>query len=261
MLDVLTEGLQRHIEDLKDRFLDQFLPPDPAHRPENYEHEVKAACVLAHAALEEFVESVSMLVMTASIDRWMTERRATDSLLALCLRHGVAIKVEDDEEVPQRSCFDLLREAVGEAKKRHSKSIQDNHGFSLKYLRAALIPVSINPPVDLRLTESLKTLTSARGAFAHSAAKRAEFPVGRKSGRARATLSPEDAWNAISDCLLLCKEIAGSAARVLSSTEPRKKHVPLRRLLQTKGILGRPQLQTRQQNVRSLAIRARCRSA
>ena len=239
MIDLLVKDLQRHIENLKEKFLDRFLPTDPAHRPEDYEHDVKAASVLAHAALEEFVEAVSMHVMTTSIDRWKNERRTTDSLLTLCLKHGVSIKVEDDEDCVQKICFDLLREAVDEAKKRHSKSIQDNHGFSLKYLRAALTPVFLNPPNDVRLTESLKTLAAARGSFAHSAAKRAEFSVGQKAGRARLSLSPEDAWKVISDCLQLCKEIAGSASRLLNPPTPSKPHVPFRRRLQAKGIVVR----------------------
>jgi hypothetical protein len=236
MIDLLVADLQRHIADLKARFLDPFLPPDPTHRPEDYEHDVKAACVLAHAALEEFVESVSMHVMSVSVEAWKTQRRTTDPLLALCLKHGVAIAIEDDEEAAQKSCFDLLREAVDMAKKRHSKSIQDNHGFSLKYLRAALTPVFINPPDDLRLTESLRTLTSARGSFAHSAAKNAEFSVGKKSGRARAALSPEDAWNAISDCVLLCEQIASAAHSLVTLPVARQPHVPLRHRLRAKSV-------------------------
>lgn len=242
MIDLLVEDLQNHISKLRAKFLTPFLPPDPAHRPEDYEHDVKAACVLAHAALEEFVERISMHVMSTALQRWEHERKATDPLLALCLRHGVTLAVEDDEEKIQKTCFDLLREAIGEAKKRHSKSIQDNHGFSLKYLRAALTPVFINPPDDLRLTESLKTLTAARGSFAHSAAKNAEFRIGSKAGRASTPLSPEDAGKAIADCVTLCEEIAASASRVLALSPVTKlpAHIPLARKLQSRNLVLRP---------------------
>ncbi len=243
MIDHLVAELNRHIEELKRRFLDPFLPPDPSHRPEDYDHDVKAACVLAHAALEEFIESVSMHVMVVSIEKWKNERKASDSLLALCLKHGVEIKIEDNEDNLQKNCFDLLREAVEEAKKRHSRSIQDNHGFSLKYLRAALTPVFLNPPDDIRLTESLKTLTSARGSFAHSASRNAEFSV-KKSGRGKSTLSPEDAWKSISDCLVLCERIAESASRLFAPPKPPKQHLSFRRRLQAKGIVGRYSLLT-----------------
>ncbi len=237
MIDLLVQDLRDHIAKLKTKFLTPFLPPDPAHRPEEYEHDVKAACVLAHAALEEFVERISMHVMSTSLQQWEHERKATDPLLALCLKHGVTLAIEDDEEKIQKTCFDLLRDAIGEAKKRHSKSIQDNHGFSLKYLRAALTPVFINPPSNIRLTESLKTLTAARGSFAHSVAKNAEFRIASKAGRASTPLSPEDAGKAIDDCVTLCEEIAASASRLLTPPTAIKllKHVPLNQKLQSKN--------------------------
>ena len=240
MIDLLANDLRDHISKLKEKFLNQFFPPDPAHRPEDYEHEVKAACVLAHAALEEFVESISMHVMKTAVQQWERDRKASDPLLALCLKHGVTVSVEDDEEKTQKTCFDLLREAISEAKKRHSKSIQDNHGFSLKYLRAALTPVFINPPNDVRLTESLKTLTAARGSFAHSAAKHAEFRSDTKVGRASTPLAPEDAGKAIDDCVLLCQAIAESASKLLGPPAVMSKHVSLARKLSSQNSLGRP---------------------
>lgn len=230
MIADLIDDLRVHIGELHTDFLSPFLPPDPLHRPRDYDHKVKAACVLAHAAFEEFVEKVSLHVMAIAIAKWQMERKASDSLLALCLRHGVSIVVEDDEDKLQSTCFDQLRLALDEAKKRHSKSIQDNHGFSIKYLRAALTPVFINPPSDLRLIESLKTLAAARGSFAHSAARNAEFSSGPRA-RARSTLSPEDAWNAITDCLTLCAEIADSAVKLIDPGV-RPARVPLRRKLE-----------------------------
>lgn len=228
MLSLLVSDLERHVARLQDRFLSRFLPTDPSHRPPDYEHEVKAACVLAHAAFEEFVEQVSLHVMSESLNHWQRKRQANDALLALCLRHGVSITIEDDEDKPQQTCFDQLRHALDEAKKRHSKSINDNHGFSIKYLRSALTPVFINPPDDLRLTQSLKTLTAARGSFAHSAARNAEFTANAKATRVRSTLSPEDARDAIADCMQLCREIAQDAAKLTTlNSAPIKKHESL----------------------------------
>jgi hypothetical protein len=243
VIDLLVIDLREHIAKLRAKFLAPFLPPDPAHRPEDYEHDVKAACVLAHAALEEFVERVSMHVMAASVNRWVRDRKASDPLIALCLTHGVSLAVEADEEKLQKTCFDLLRAAIDEAKKRHSKSIQDNHGFSLKYLRAALTPVFINPPDDVRLTASLKTLTAARGSFAHSAARNAEFRSGANAGRASTPLSPEDAGKAIADCVTLCEQIAADAVKLAPQSGPVVRvHVPFVRKLQARGRVRRRKL-------------------
>lgn len=230
----LVEELVSHIADVRSKFLSPFLPANPTHKPSDYEHEVKAACVLSHAAFEEFVEKISLHVMEECLDRWHKKRQASDSLLALCLRYKLSIAVEDDEDKAQDRCFDLIRTALDEAKKKHSKQIDDNHGFSIKYLRAALTPVFINPPDDFKLVSSLKTLTAARGSFAHSASRNAEYSLNPRSSRAKSPLAPENAWEAIDDCLALCKEIARDAEQILANGSPAagNKHVPLRRKLQ-----------------------------
>jgi hypothetical protein len=232
----LVLELVSHITEVRSRFLSPFLPADPAHKPSDYEHEVKAACVLSHAAFEEFVEKISLHVMEECLDRWHKKRQASDSLLALCLRYKISVAVEDDEDKAQDRCFDQVRAALDEAKKKHSKQIDDNHGFSIKYLRAALTPVFINPPEDFKLVSSLKMLTAARGSFAHSASRNAEFSLNPRS-RAKSPLVPEKAWEAIDDCLALCKEIARDAEQILAHSSPAAtlKHLPLRKKLQARG--------------------------
>ncbi len=233
MIRRLVDDLDSHVEAVREKFLKPFLPANPLHKPSDYEHEVKAACVLSHAAFEEFVEKVSLHVMDDCLDRWHSKREASDPLLALCLRYKSTIAIEEDEDKSQDRCFDQVRAAVDEAKKKHSKLIDDNHGFSTKYLRAALTPVFINPPDDFKLISSLKTLTAARGSFAHSASRNAEFSANPKASRARTPLAPETAWEAIDDCLALCKEIARDAEKVVRSPlkPAASKHVSLRRKL------------------------------
>lgn len=237
MLSLLVSDLENHVAGLRGRFLAPFLPTDPAHRPQDYDHDVKAACVLAHAAFEEFVEQVSLHVMSKSLEKWQKDRHANNAVLALCLCHGVGISVQENEDITQATCFDQLRLALDEAKKRHSKSINENHGFSIKYLRSALTPVFINPPDDVRLTQSLKTLTAARGSFAHSAARNAEFTQSNKTARIKSSLSPESASDAIADCVLLCKEIARDASKFTETNDsPQKKHESFARRLLRKSI-------------------------
>lgn len=233
MIANLLAELESHIAEVRSKFLSPFFPANPSHKPSDYEHEVKAACVLSHAAFEEFVEKISLYVMDECLDRWHKKRQASDSLLALCLRYKLSIAVEDDEDKAQERCFDQIRTALDEAKRKHSKQIDDNHGFSIKYLRAALTPVFINPPDDFKLVSSLKTLTAARGSFAHSASRNAEFSPNPRSSRAKLPLAPERAWEAIDDCFALCKEIARDAEHTLAAVSPAiaNQHVPLRKKL------------------------------
>jgi hypothetical protein len=224
-IKVLEVDLATHLGKLEAKFIQGFFPVQPQHKPADYEHEVKAFCVLAHAAFEEYAEQVSMLIMRAAIDAWRTQREVTDPLISLCLFYKVEILHVDDEKQVQPTCFDLMRVALENAKALHSTAIHKNHGFSLKYLRAALTPVFINVPSRAKFDASLKTLAAARGSFAHGASRDASYsstPQGRKADR---SIAPEEARAVVADCLELCREIGLSATVIAEVIEGRARTV------------------------------------
>jgi hypothetical protein len=55
--------LKSEIDTLEQRYLAKFLPANPEDGPEEFQYDVKSFCVLAHAAFEEFVETVSEELM------------------------------------------------------------------------------------------------------------------------------------------------------------------------------------------------------
>jgi hypothetical protein len=195
--------LKSEIKSLEKRFLDPWLPAQPGQLPSDFEYDVKAYCVLAHAAFEEFVEEVSSLALKLGLDSWW-EKKFSLILVSLISTYGLKIKVMDSEDKMQDRVTDQIREGISECKKKHSAIIKNNHGFSLKYLRAILTPVGIDIPESVKLLESLNELAEARGSFAHSKAQRALYGRIEKAAR---PMVPEKAKETVNDCLELCSVI------------------------------------------------------
>lgn len=181
----------------------KFLAPtfkDPTMSATKYAFEVKAYCILAHAAMEEFVEHTGLLAMQEAIDRHlgMKTRPIHQPLVALLASSSEKVVIDDSETGPERTAFDYLRPALQKIKQTYSKQVHDNHGISKRHLRNLLLPVAINIPDDAQKLNSLSQLWKSRGDYAHN--------TGVKK-----LISPSDAKNYVNDCLALCKDICDQA--------------------------------------------------
>ncbi|HZT61372.1 MAG TPA: HEPN domain-containing protein [Pyrinomonadaceae bacterium] len=193
--DKLHSELEAHISSLEAKFIKPFLPSvNPLATPAEYEYDVKAYCVLSHAAIEEFFESVSLKVMSLSFDEWVYKKKNSDTLTALVCNYRLHIDVDTDERNSEKKCFDYLRPVFEEAVKRHSNDVHKNHGASITYLRKLMIPVAVDVKDDIKLKNSLNQLAKERGEYAHKQT-------------IKKFLSPEDAKNYVDDCLSLCDDI------------------------------------------------------
>jgi len=191
--DLLFQELQRHIANLERSFLQRFLGMAEAD-PHDYDLPVRAYCVLAHAALEEFIEKIALHVMTRSIDEFITKQKYRDTLLTLTTHYGLRLRLDDDESTTERKGYDYLRPLLQEAKDKFSGTVYRNQGVSIKYMRRLLVPVAVDIKQDVNLKNSLMQLVKERGTFAHQ-------------GVATRILAPEDAKSFVSDCLKLCEDI------------------------------------------------------
>jgi RiboL-PSP-HEPN len=212
LLDDFDSDLNQQIELIRAEFISRYFPADPTHGPDVYHHHVKAFCLLAHAAFEEFVEQLSLELMKFAIGHWYKRRVITPPLLSLCLFYRATIDYEDNEESDQPRNFDAVRSVAELINKAHSKAIFENHGFSLKYLRSILTPVAIDISSDPSSFSSLRTLADARGSYAHTFAKSGYF-VDTK--RAKHPMTPEKAREVVEDCLKLCMKLSADARRYL----------------------------------------------
>ena len=203
-VEALTTKLNEDIQALEAKFLKAWIPAQPEHEPEDFEHDIKAYCVLAHAIFEDFSESISLIGMKASTDAWLTNKpiRGTFTLLH---SYGFQFDIPDKEEIEQIPIFDQIRTGLNDAKSKHSIALSNNHGFSLKYLRKILTPIGIDVPNELKLMGSLRELADARGSYAHTRANKALYGEWRKAIR---PMTPESAKNAVNDCLELCMKLS-----------------------------------------------------
>ncbi|MDF0676572.1 MAG: HEPN domain-containing protein [Nitrospira sp.] len=200
MVDVnaLHGELTRYVGELAAKFVNQYIPANPETSPDTYAHDVKAYCILAHAAFEDFIEEVALSLTDYAAEQYRSQRKISDVTLALLCRYGAKLKIDDDETSIEIKPFDYLRNLVEEAKTSFSKEIHKNHGVSILYLRSLLIPVAIEITQDANQLNSLRKLSEGRGAYAHKA-------------RVRSVLAPEDAKRYVEDVLALCDDVRAKA--------------------------------------------------
>lgn len=204
--DDLYHELNAEISNIEDRFLKRYFPVDPAHTPEVFEYDVKSYCILSHASFEEFLEMVSEKILSKVQSEFLSKKISLASA-ALLLTYADKWR-QDSDENHNLSCFDIVRSAIDDCKRKHSDTLRDNHGFAPKYMLKVLNPVGINAPSDELKLSSVHKLASARGSFAHAKAKNAIYGEYKK---ATTSLSPEDAKKIVSDCLQICDGIRNSA--------------------------------------------------
>ena len=195
--------LKEHIEELEKTFIRRFIEdrikkPDEITDPDEYEHHVKAYCVLCHAAFEEYFEGIALKVMHRCLDERIHLKKYTDTLVTLALYCEQKLVIDHNENADETKVFDSLKSIFDEVKRKFSADVYNNHGISLKYLRCLLIPVAIDIKEDIRLKGSLNKLARERGEYAH---KRLIPHV----------LAPEDARDCVNDCLELCEDVKEKA--------------------------------------------------
>ncbi len=197
-INALYSELVGYTQELTTKFVASYIPANPTTPPSDYAHDVRAYCVLSHAAFEEFVEAVVLTVANHAVDRWIVDRKVNDVVPALLAWHGAKLQVDDNENNQETKPFDYLRPLIENAKAAFSLEVYKNHGVSILYLRSLLTPVAIEIKQDANVLNSLKKLTEGRGTYAHK-------------GRVKAVLAPEDSEKYVKDVLSLCDDIRAKA--------------------------------------------------
>lgn len=204
-VDKLYTDVNSYITKLETTYLVKHIA-DKTSSPTDYDTDVKSFCILSHAAIEEFSETVAITVMNKTVDNFVNHHKVTESLVTLMhfksKGEGFLAKSEDEDKITIVSSYDYIRERLAEIKDRFSQEVINNHGASLKYLKQLFMPVSVDVPVDPTLLNSLKLLAKERGSYAHKFLEK---------GAIKKSIAPEDAKKIVSDCLKLCYEIKEKA--------------------------------------------------
>jgi hypothetical protein len=204
-IDKLYTDVDGYIRQLEATYLAKYIA-DKTSSPTDYDNDVKSFCILSHAAVEEFSETVAITVMNKTVENFIIHHKVTESLVTLMHfksnGEGFLAKSEDDDKITIVSSYDYIRERLAEIKDRFSKEVFNNHGASLKYLKQLFMPVSVDVPSDPTLLNSLKLLAKERGSYAHKFLEK---------GAIKKSIAPEDAKTIVTDCLKLCFEIKEKA--------------------------------------------------
>lgn len=200
----LESELNAEISTLESRFLRKWIPAEVDQTPEQFQHDVKAYCVLAHAAFEEFVEELSLLATKSAKTAW-SEKKFSGVLIPFMMHYSSELNIPEKEETDQERITDQIRNSIDSCIALHSTALANNHGFSLKYLRNILTPIGVDIPSEVKLIASLRELSDARGSYAHTQAKSAFYGGWKKANR---PMVPETAKSTVDDCLDLCMKLA-----------------------------------------------------
>lgn len=192
------DQLELYLLELEEKYIAPHL--DPLQSPEDYQLDVKSFCVLSHAAFEEFLESLTLNVLNEVEKNFTNNLRISYSTLCLLHFKGTDKDVDDDNWKDDDKLYDRLRKQLCEIKSSFSNFImENNHGIKLKYLKRLLVPLGLDLPTDMKEITSLDNLAKYRGAYAHT------------SHRKSLLVSPEDAWECVSDVNDMCIKLAKKA--------------------------------------------------
>ena len=190
--------LKRSISEIEGRFLTIYLTTAPALKPPSRREQLDIAAyvVLAHGALENFVEGVALWVLTRAVEHWTAKKRVTRATASILLSQSPRVAPESPEAV-----FDILRIALEEAKTAISRAIYDNNGVSTRHLRSLFYPLGVDVPEDSVLVASLDLVIAIRHEWAHQS----------RFG-AKVTKSARDVHTAVADCLKLAEKLTKTAS-------------------------------------------------
>ncbi|MFT3682608.1 MAG: HEPN domain-containing protein [Ferruginibacter sp.] len=204
-IDRLYSDTDGYVKNLETTYLSKYIA-NKTSTPADYNNDVKSFCILSHAALEEFTETIAITVMDKTVDNFVLHHKITEPLVSLMhfKSNGDTYlsKSEDDDKIETIASYDYIRARLVEIKDRFSKEVFNNHGVSLKYIKQLLMPVSIDIPNDPTLMNSLKLLAKERGSYAHKFLDK---------GSIKKSIAPEDAKTIVKDCLKLCFDIKEKA--------------------------------------------------
>jgi hypothetical protein len=188
-------ALRRYLTELETHFLGRHLSPATLAPPDRAEIlDVGAYVVLAHGAMENFIEGLALWVLNRLVSNWTTSQRATRCTASILL-------YQEPGRIEAATVYDNIRDALTVANKSLSHAIQENNGISPRHLKSLFHPLGVNVPDDPVLAGSLDMVVAMRHHWAH------QYRYG-----ATVAKSAQDARTAVADCLEFAKRLSEAAA-------------------------------------------------
>lgn len=165
----LSELHQHFLDEIRhvcERYLDKHLTADELAISSEWERDKKSLIVFFHAALENYIEMLSITLIDYGVNEYKFNNRITDILLCFVWLRTSKPSFSEDEWDDTTRC--LLKKDIADLADSFKNEIyKNNHGIKVKNLNNLLRTVGVDLPQSSEITTSLDTLTNLRGEFAH----------------------------------------------------------------------------------------------
>lgn len=142
----------------------------PPHNIVNRIHELKlrSYVLLCHAAIEEYLERVSIAVLRESLEAFRADGKVRDPLVCACSYYKINVSQEVSSRRNGDSFRDILLALSARAIEEHDVALEGIYGIKTKDQDAILLPIGIKLfDFDRLLSQNLNSFGVTRGSFAH----------------------------------------------------------------------------------------------
>ncbi len=224
LLDDMYYTLYDANDALYNRFLKKHM--NGTGSVEEFKLDTRSYCVLLHAALENFVEDVSLFVAKYSFFLFKECGEVTIPLMFLLngtksyddrfVTNEDADDRDDDSSYIKQHVVEFIVDCEMRTIMKWKNVITSNHGIKTKHLNSVLQSVGIHCDVEDENFSSWENFSSYRGSFAHLSEP---YLSDNSSSSAIKELSPEYAFKYGNECVDYSITIIEEARKILSGKQ------------------------------------------
>lgn len=129
---------------------------------------LKSHVLLCHAAIEEYLEKISLAVLWESLKAYEEDGMIRDPLLSACSYYKIVLSDENASRQNGELIHNILLSVFQKAIVKHSLALDTVHGIKTKDQQAILLPIGVNLfEFDRVLSQNLNLYGGIRGMYAH----------------------------------------------------------------------------------------------
>lgn len=209
---IYTSYLKKH--------LNNKLKLDPS-----WERDKKSLVIFTHAALENYIEMLSQIVIENAQYKYLNNKEINESLLCFIWTRSNSKPVFDEKEWGDTNREALIKNIKELVTAFNNEINKNNHGIKIKNLNTLLRSVGLDFTKNTILSTSWIELTEWRGEFAHRFLER-----GLQARRIRNEKGPEEVEKTVLNCYRFAYRLFISS---LSRVSGEKSKVELQKELTT----------------------------
>jgi hypothetical protein len=123
---------------------------------------------LCHAAIEEYLENVSLFVLTTSYNEYLADGKMREPLAAVSLHYKIPLEKFYSKMLEDKELVDFHRLSLPFALDQHRAIVRGNNGIRTNNQDALLVPLGIRMfEYDKILSYDLESFGVRRGELAH----------------------------------------------------------------------------------------------